>query len=113
MGTSNSEIIEEYLDALRKKDLDAAPFDVHIRFDNPVTGKGSGADNLRAFLSGFLPAIDEIRIHRHVCEGEYVVTHWEVDGVFGIIPILELFRVRDGLIVESTAFFDPRPILGS
>jgi len=42
-----------------------------------------------------------------------VVTHWEVDGVFGIITILEKFRVRDGKITEACGYFDPRPILGS
>jgi limonene-1,2-epoxide hydrolase len=112
MHSDNAEIIEKYLDALRHNDLDSAPFDAGIRFDNPMTGPGTGADKMRAYLSAFLPAMEGIRVLKHVCEGEYVATHWEVGGVFGIIPILELFRVENGLIVEAKAFFDPRPVLG-
>ena len=112
MHSDNIAIVEKYLDALRQKDLGSAPFDSRVQFQNPMTGAGEGADQLRALLSAFLPAMDEVRTLRHVCEGEYVATHWEVHGVFGIIPILELFRVRNGLIVEAKAFFDPRPVLG-
>jgi hypothetical protein len=54
-----------------------------------------------------------VKVIQHVCEDDYVVTHWEVDTVFGIIPILEKFRVRDGKIIEAVGYFDPRPILGS
>ncbi|MCU1287908.1 MAG: hypothetical protein JWN60_137, partial [Acidobacteria bacterium] len=50
---------------------------------------------------------------QHICEGEYVVTHWEVDGIFGIISILQKFRVENGKITEAFGYFDPKPILGS
>ena len=71
------------------------------------------AENFRAFLSGFLPAINDITVLSHVCEDDFVVTHWEVDAVFGIIPILEKFRIAGGKITEAFGFFDPRPILGN
>lgn len=112
MHSDNVEIVEKYLDALRSKNLDSAPFGDHVQFENPMTGPGVGADKLRALLSAFLPAMEEIRTLRHVSEGEYTATHWEVRGVFGIIPILELFRIKNGQIVEAKAFFDPRPVLG-
>lgn len=113
MKEENILAVQNYLNALKQKDLSLAPLADDIYFDDPVAGKGKGLDNFRAFLSGFLPAIHDVRIHKHVCEGEYVVTHWEVDAVFGIIPILEMFRVEDGKITETIAYFDPRPILGS
>jgi limonene-1,2-epoxide hydrolase len=112
MQNDNIEIVEKYLDALRQKDLSSAPFAAEVQFQNPMTGPGTGADNLRALLSAFLPAMEEVRTVRHVSEGEYVTTLWEVHGVFGIIPILELFRIEDGQIAEAKAFFDPRPVLG-
>jgi hypothetical protein len=56
--------------------------------------------------------LTDVRIIQHVCQGEYVVTEWEVDGIFGTIPILEKFRIRDGKIIEFRAFYDPRPIMG-
>ncbi len=113
MNRENIEIVESYLNALKQKDLSLALLADDLRFEDPMTGKSSGADNLRAFLTGFLPAINDIKVIQHICEGETVVTHWEVDGIFGIIPILEKFRIEDGKIKEMTAFFDPKPILGS
>lgn len=113
MREENIKAVEAYLNALKQKDLSLAPLADDMAFEDPVAGKNTGAENLRAFLSGFLPAINDVRVLSHVCEGEYVVTHWEVDAAFGIIPILEKFRVRDGEIVEAFGYFDPRPIIGS
>jgi limonene-1,2-epoxide hydrolase len=113
MKTENIKAVEAYLNALKQKDLSLAPFADDIEFDDPISGKNTGAENFRAFLSGFLPAITDIRIHNHVCEDEFVVTLWEVDGVFGVVTVLEKFRVRDGKITEAFGYFDPRPILGS
>jgi hypothetical protein len=81
-------------------------------FEDPIAGKDRGAENFRAFLSGFLPSISDARVIRHVCEGDYVATLFEVDGEFGMIPILEMFKVENGLITEAIGYFDPRPILG-
>ena len=92
--------------------VDATPAD-DVEFEDSVAGKVVGAENVKAFLSGFLPAINDVKIIQHVCEGEYVATHWEVDAVFGIIPIMEKFRVQDGKITEAIGYFDPRPVLGS
>lgn len=112
MREENVKTVESYLAAIGEKDLGRAPLAADIRFTDPIAGAGAGAENLRAFLSGFLPAVRSVRVIAHVCEGEFVVTHWEVEAVFGIIPILEKFRVRDGLITEAFGFFDPRPVLG-
>ena len=113
MKEANIEAVEKYFNALRLRDLSLAPFADEMIFFDAVAGKGNGAENFRAFLSGFLPAINAVTVVQHICEDDYVVTHWEVDTVFGIIPILEKFRVRDGKIVEAAGYFDPRPILGS
>jgi hypothetical protein len=112
MKAENIAAVEAYLNALKEKDLSRAPFADDLKFFDPVAGSGSGAENFRAFLEGFLPAINDVRVHRHVCEDDFVVTHWEVDTVFGIIPILEKFRVRSGKLTEAFGFYDPRPILG-
>jgi limonene-1,2-epoxide hydrolase len=112
MKEENIKAVEAYLNALKQKDLSLAPFSDDLKFSDPIAGEASGGENFRAFLAGFLPAINDIRIFSHVCEDEFVVTHWEVDTVFGIIPILEKFRVENGKITEALGFFDPRPILG-
>jgi len=112
MKEEKTKAVEAYLNALKQKDLSLAPFADDLKFYDPIAGNGSGADKFKAFLSGFLPAINDIRIISHVCEDDFVVTHWEVDTVFGIIPILEKFRVENSVITEAFGFFDPRPILG-
>lgn len=112
MKEENIKAVEAYLNALKQKDLSRAPFADDLKFSDPVAGAGGGAENFRAFLSGFLPAIKDVRVLNHVCEDDFVVTHWEVDAVFGIIPILEKFRVREGKITEAFGFYDPRPVLG-
>lgn len=113
MKEENIKAVEAYLNALKQKDLSFAPFSEDLKFSDPVAGNLSGAENFKTFLTGFLPAINDVRVISHVCESDFVVTHWEVDTVFGIIPILEKFRVENGVITEAFGFFDPRPILGS
>jgi hypothetical protein len=112
MREENIRAVEAYLNALKQKDLSLAPLADELEFYDPVAGRGKSAENFRAFLTGFLPSIEDVRILSHVAEEDFVVTHFEVDGVFGIIPILEKFRVADGKITEAFGFFDPRPILG-
>ena len=112
MREENILIVEQYLTALQKHDLSLAPFADDISFEDSVAGKITGVENAKAFLTGFLPAINDVKVIQHICEGEYVVTHWEVDAVFGIIPILEKFHVQDGKITEAISYYDPRPVLG-
>ena len=112
MKEENIKTVESYVNALRQKDLSLALFADDLIFEDPIAGKNTGAENFKTFLSGFLPAINDVRVIQHICEGEYVVTHWEIDAVFGVIPILEKFRVQDGKITEALGYFDPRPILG-
>lgn len=109
----NISVVEAYLNALKQRDMSLAPFADDIIFEDSVAGKVEGAENVKAFLSGFLPAINDVKILQHIVEGEFVCTHWEVDTVFGIIPIMEKFRVVEGEITEAIGYFDPRPILGS
>ena len=113
MKEENIKAVEAYLNALKNRDLSLAPFADDVAFEDSIAGKVVGAENVKAFLSGFLPAINDVKIIQHICEGEYVATHWEVDAVFGIIPIMEKFRVQDGKITEAIGYFDPRPVLGS
>ncbi len=109
----NIEIVEAFINALKAKDVSRVPLADDVYFEDPIAGKDHGAENFRAFISGFLLALSETRILSHVCEGEYVVTNWEADGVFGAVTMLEKFRIRDGKIIEIIAYFDPRPILGN
>lgn len=112
MDNENIKAVEAYLNGLKTKDLSGVPFADDVYFEDPISGKNRGAENFRAFLSGFLPAIHDIRVIRHVGQGDYVATNFEVDGIFGVVPILELFKIENGRITEAIGFFDPRPIIG-
>ena len=75
MREKNIQIVEAYLNTLKQKDLSLAPLADNLYFEDPLAGKNTGAENFRAFLSGFLPALSDVRVHRHISEGEYVATH--------------------------------------
>ena len=112
MREENIKVVENYFKALKQKDLSLAAFAAEIYFEDPIAEKHRGAENLRALLSGFISAINGIEVYSYVCDGEYVVSHFAVDTVFGIIPTLEKFRIVNNEITEIYAFYDPRPVLG-
>ncbi len=110
MRESNIKAVELYLEAIRSKDLSRAPIADDIVFVDPLTPDSKGASEWRAFLTPILPAFKDLRIKQHVAEGDFVATLWEAETIWGIIPVMELFRVEDRLIKEARAYFDPRPI---
>lgn len=112
MSEENIKIVEDFLNSLKRNELSREVVADDVRFREPMMGEGQGADALTAIMSGFYLAMHGLRIKQHIAEGDYVVTHWEVYGIFGTIPVLEKFRIRDGKIVEFEAFYDPRPIVG-
>src|SRR5690349_22958640 len=68
----------------------------------PYTTLFRSLENMKAWLTGYLAAFHDVRVLQHICEGDYVVTHWEADTAFGTLPILEKFRICDGLIIERS-----------
>ncbi len=110
MKNPNLKVVESYLYALRDKDLSKAPLAPDVIFEEPLTPTLNGAEAVLAYLPNVLPLINDVRIKRHIEDGEYVATMWEADTPLGMIPVCECFRVVDGQIKEVSAYFDPRPI---
>lgn len=110
MDNDQVKTVESYIYAIRDKDLSKAPVSPDITFEDPLTQPSSGIEAWKAFVSGMLPAITDVRIKQHLADGEYVATLWEADTIWGLIPIFECFHVVDGQITDAKAFFDPRPI---
>jgi limonene-1,2-epoxide hydrolase len=110
MENPNIKIVESYLYALRDKDLSKVPFASDVIFEEPLTPTLTGEKAVREYLPNVFPLVNDVNIKRHVAEGEYVATLWEVDTPLGVIPIFECFRVVDGQLTEIRAYFDPRPI---
>ena len=110
MENLNIKIVESYIYALRDKDLSKVPFASDVVFEEPLTPTLVGAKAVLAYLPNVFPLVNDVNIKRHVAEGEYVATRWEVDTPMGVIPIFECFRIVDGQLTEISAYFDPRPI---
>ena len=103
--------VEAYLNGLGSKDLNAAPFHQDIVFEGPLGPPIHGAAALREFLTGMFPAINGIQIVRHIVEGEWCATVFDFKTAFGVIPIMDCFRVVEGQIVSIRPYYDPRPVI--
>ena len=101
---------ESYLRGLRDKDLRAVPFAPGVTLESPLTPKLTGIGPVVAFLTGLFPAIKDVRITRVIADGEFVGAMFDLDTIFGVIPVFDCIRVADGLIQEIRPYYDPRPI---
>jgi limonene-1,2-epoxide hydrolase len=104
-------VVEAYLYGLGSKDVSAAPFHPDIVFAGPLGPPITGAAALREFLTGLFPAINGVDVVRHIVDGEWCATVFDFDTTFGVIPIMDCFRVTDGQIVSVRPYYDPRPVI--
>lgn len=111
MSSETIAVVERYLKGLREKDLSEVPFAPDVVFESPLSPQVTGAAPVQELLAGLFPAIRDVRIHRHIAEGEYVATLFDLDTVFGVIPVFDCFRIVDGQVRQIRPFYDPRPIL--
>lgn len=102
--------VESYLQALGRRNLTGVPFAEGVTLESPLTETLVGADRVVEFLTGLFPAVKDVRINRHIVEGEFDAVMFDLDTVFGVIPVFDCIRVRDGLIHEIRPYYDPRPI---
>lgn len=106
-----SEIAIKYLECLRMGDLAGFPVAESIVFQDPLTnGPLAGKQRFLDFVAPLAPAFVDLKIHRIFEQGQYVIVQWDAHLLMGTIPVMELFRIEGGLVVESIAYFDPRPI---
>jgi len=101
-----------FLDAIKHKDLSQAPLAETVSYEGPLSGEViRGRDHVTRFLGIYLPVIRDVRVMRHIADGDYVATVWQADTSFGKISLVYVFRVEMGNIVEIQAFYDPRGFL--
>lgn len=101
---------EAYLQGLRDKDLRAVPFAPGVTLESPLTPMLTGIGPVVAFLTALFPATKDIRITRVIADGEFVAVMFDLDTIFGVIPVVDCMRVANGLIQEMRPYYDPRPI---
>jgi limonene-1,2-epoxide hydrolase len=110
--TGNSSIAGAFITAMNKKDLSQAPLAANACYTGPLSGEPvHGREHIARFLSVYLPVIHEIRLLRHIAEGDHVATVWEADTSFGVVSLVYVFRIEAGEIAEIRAFYDPRGFL--
>jgi limonene-1,2-epoxide hydrolase len=73
-----------------------------------------------AFREGFRPAFELIpdlhaTVHGWAAEGDVVFIEFTLEGTIGgrrvRVPAVDRFTLRDGLVSERIAYFDPAPML--
>jgi limonene-1,2-epoxide hydrolase len=110
--TSNIAAADRFLEALKNKDLAQAPLAGSLSYESPLSGETiRGRDHVIRFLGVYLPVIHDVRVLRHIADGDYVATIWQADTSFGQISLVYVLRIESGEIIEIQAFYDPRGFL--
>ena len=107
---ANLAVVSAYFDGLHAKNVDEVPFAPAVRFEGPLGPPVAGANAVREFLRGVLPAITGVRVQQMLSDGEYVAVRFELGTIYGPIQAFDWFHVVDGAIVEARPYYDPRPI---
>jgi limonene-1,2-epoxide hydrolase len=103
-------IVEAYIDAVRKNDMDAVPLHSDVVFESPVRSIRGIAD-FRKGIEDFVPILKSIEVVHLTADDDTCAAVLKVDTVFGLIPFVEFLQIVDGQIVSVRAYYDPRPIL--
>jgi ketosteroid isomerase-like protein len=105
-------VVEAFFAAIVSKDLARLPVDPDLTAQSPLTPKLRGRAAVD-YLEAVAANVRAIRVARHIVEGDIVATLFEEDTVHGTLPVFATFQIVAGRIVDTRAFYDPRPILAS
>ena len=100
--------IEAYFDGFNSRDISRMPIGDDVYFKAPVTPEPViGLPALRPFLEQVFSTFEKIVVQRIIVEGEYasVMLDYHLPGL-PPIPMVDLFRVVDGDVVEILPYFD-------
>jgi limonene-1,2-epoxide hydrolase len=111
MALSPVAVVERYLHALKDGNLTDVPFAPDVVFHGPLSPRLTGLDAVLELLEQVLPVIRDVRIERHIVDGEYVATMLELDTAFGVVPVCDCFHVVNGQLKQIRPFYDPRRII--
>jgi ketosteroid isomerase-like protein len=106
------QVVEAYMDAVRRNDATALPLHPDAICEFP-TSTYRGAASFREGLEQFARVMKSIEVVRLVVDGEHCVAIVRIDTVFGVIPFAEHIHVMDGVIVSIRGYCDPRPMLSA
>jgi steroid delta-isomerase-like uncharacterized protein len=130
---NNANIVRSLYDAFNTREFDrgAAGYAAEARLHNMATGEMfSGPDGFRAYVSGWAAALPDSQVHLQnvVASGSQVVVEFRGVGTHtGVmhtpmgeiaptgraveLPLVEIFKLRDGKVVDHRAYFDSATLL--
>jgi hypothetical protein len=111
MREQTIQIVEQYIDAVRRNDASSLPLHRDVIGVFP-TNTYRGAEAFCQALDAFARTVKSIELIRLVVDGEHCVALLNIDTVVGIIPFAEHIQVTNGQIVAIRGYCDPRPMLG-
>lgn len=103
-------VVEAYIDAVRRNDANSLPLHPDAVFTSPLNVY-RGIAAFREGLAAFVPILKNIEVERLTADNETCAAALKLHTIFGVLPFLEYFHVRDGQIISIQAYYDPRPIL--
>lgn len=103
-------IVEAYIEAVRSNDATSLPLHPDVIFESPVN-RVKGIAAFKSGLADFVPILKSIEVIRLTADDETCAAVLKLDTIFGLLPFLEFFHVKDGQIVSIHAYYDPRPVL--
>ena len=104
------QVVEKYIDAVRRNDASALPLHPDAVCEFP-TNTYRGAASFQEGLNQFARIMKSIDVIRLVVDDEHCVAILNIDTVFGLIPFAEHIHVANGEIVSIRGYCDPRPML--
>jgi hypothetical protein len=105
-----AQIVNNYIDAIRRNDASAIPLHTDVVAEFP-TNTYRGAVSFREALEPFARIVKHIDVLRLVVDGEHCVALLNIETVFGVIPFAEHIQVARDEIVFVRGYCDPRPML--
>lgn len=104
------QVIESYIEAVRRNDAGALPLHPEVVGEFPLNTY-RGAEAYRQALDPFHRLLKRIEVVRLIADDEHCVVILNLDTVFGRIAMAEHLTVVDGKIVWIRGYYDPRPII--
>src|SRR3954471_7103680 len=96
-------VVQTYIDAVRRNDAASLPLDPKIVFEGPL-GKYEGIEAFVQGLADFVPVLNGIKVLHLTADDDTCAAVLEIDTIFGLIPFLEYFEVREEKIVFIRAY---------
>jgi hypothetical protein len=104
------QVVETYIDAVRRNDAGALPLHPDVVFVSPL-GRYEGLAAFRKGLADFVRILKSIEVVRLTADDDTCAAVLNIDTTFGMSPFLEYFHVANKQIVSIRAYYDPRPVL--